>query len=138
MTTLEITVGERDRLDERTRQRIEAAEEGTELEDASPVLNVGTFDELARLFRPTNLRLLHAIAANDPESISETARLVDRDYRQVHRNLEELEAVGVLDFEAAGAGRPKRPVLPYDGLEIDLPFTELSDLDDARREADAD
>ena len=123
MPTLKITVGERDRLDQRTRERIKAAKAGAELADAQPVLNFGSYAELSRLLSPANLELLEVITEHDPESISETATLVDRDYKQVHQNLSELDDIGVLDFESEGAGQAKKPILAYDGLEIDLPFT---------------
>ena len=127
MPTLKVTVGEGDRLNERTRQRIMAAQEGEDLDDVQPVLNFGSYAELSRLLSPKNLELLETIAEEEPESISEAAELVDRDYKQVHLNLSELEDIGVIDFESDGAGRPNKPVLAYDGLEIDLPFLESSD-----------
>jgi len=68
--------------------------------------------------------LLETIAEHDPESISEAADLVGRDYKQVHRNLSELHDIGVVEFEGGGAGRAKKPTLAYDGLEIDIPFVE--------------
>ena len=122
MPTLRVTVGERERLDRRTRRRIEAAEEGGDLEDAQPVLNVESYATLDRLLSPKNLELLSAIAEGDPESIRETAELVGRDYKQVHRNLTELEDIGVIALEGGGPGRAKRPVLAYDGLEIEVAF----------------
>jgi predicted transcriptional regulator len=124
MPTLKITVGERDSLDRRTRQRLQAAEAGEDLEDAQPVLNLGSYAELSRLLSPKNLELLEAIAAHAPESIRATAELVDRDYKQVHRNLSELEDIGVIEFEGGGAGTAKTPMLAYDGLEIDIPFAK--------------
>jgi len=122
MPTLKVTVGERDRLDQRTRERIKAAQEGAELADGQPVLNFGSYAELSQLLRPTNLELLEVIAEQDPESIRETATLVDREYKQVHQNLSELSEIGVIDFESGSPGQAKQPVLAYDGLEIDLPF----------------
>lgn len=122
MPTLKVTVGERDRLDQRTRERIEAAQAGEELDDAQPTLNFGSYAELSRLLSPKNLELLEAIAESDPESISEAAELVDRDYKQVHRNLSELEDIGVVEFEGGEPGKAKKPKLAYDGLEIDIPF----------------
>ncbi|PSQ17464.1 transcriptional regulator [Halobacteriales archaeon QS_8_69_26] len=127
MPTLKVTVGDRDRLDERTRRRIEAAAAGEEVDDAQPVLNVGSYAELSRLLSETNLELLDAIASHDPESITETAELVDRDYREVHRNLSELADVGVIDFEGDGVGGPKKPILAYDGLEVDVPFADATE-----------
>ena len=124
MPMLKITVGDRDRLDERTRRRIKAAQKGDDLDDAQPVLNFGSYAYLSRLLSPTNLELLEVIATHDPESIREAADLVDRDYKQVHRNLSELEDIGVIDFEGGGPGRAKTPTLAYDGLDIDIPFTD--------------
>lgn len=79
-------------------------------------------DDLHTVTRPTNSTLLRTIAAEQPASIRETARLVDRDVRQVHRNLEELEALGVIDFEETE--QTKRPTVWYDTIEVDLPLTE--------------
>jgi predicted transcriptional regulator len=123
MPTLKVTVGERDRLDQRTRNRVRAAQEGGELDDAQPVLNFGSYAELSRLLSPKNLELLNAISKHEPASIREAAELVDRDYKQVHRNLSELEAIDIIEFEGGGSGRAKKPKLSYDGLEIDIPFT---------------
>ena len=123
MPTLKVTVGERDRLDQRTRSRIKAAQEGEDLDDPQPVLNFGSYAEISRLLSPKNLELLEMIFTHNPESISEAAKLVDRDYKQVHRNLSELEDIGIIEFEGGGAGTAKRPKLGYDGLEIDIPFS---------------
>ena len=122
MPTLKVTVGERDHLDQRTRSRIKAAQHDENLADAQPVLNFGSYAELSRLLSPKNLELLEAIAEHAPESIREAADLVDRDYKQVHRNLSELNDIGVVEFEAGGTGGAKKPTLAYDGLEIDIPF----------------
>jgi predicted transcriptional regulator len=127
MPTLKVTVGERDRLDQRTRRRIKAAQEDDVLDDAQPVLNFGSYAELSRLLSQTNLELLEMIFEHGPESIREAAELVDRDYKQVHRNLSELEDIGVIEFEGGGSGQAKKPVLAYDGLEIDIPFARSDD-----------
>jgi predicted transcriptional regulator len=124
MPTLKVTVGERDRLDQRTRSRIKAAQAGEDLDDAQPVLNFDSYAELSRLLSPKNLELLEAISEHEPESIREAAELVDRDYKQVHRNLSELADIDVIEFEGGGAGKAKRPTLAYDGLEIDIPFAD--------------
>lgn len=124
MTTLKITIGEGDTLHQQTLDRLDAVEQGEELDDTDPVLNVASFDELSRLLSPVNLELLEVIAKQEPASIRETARLVDRDYKEVHRNLSELEDIGILTFESAGEGQPKRPKMAYDALEIDIPLLD--------------
>ena len=127
MSTLKVTVCERARLDQRTRRRIKAAQDGKDLDDAQPVLNFGSYAELSRLLSQKNLELLDAIFESEPESIREAADLVNRDYKQVHRNLSELEDIGVIKFEDGGSGRAKKPILAYDGLEIDIPFAGSKD-----------
>jgi len=79
-------------------------------------------DQLHRVTRPKNLELLRTIAREQPAGIRETARLVDRDVRQVHRNLTELEELGLIDFEADG--QSKRPTVWYDTIEVDLPLLD--------------
>ncbi|MFC7209849.1 transcriptional regulator [Natronoarchaeum sp. GCM10025321] len=131
MPTLKVTVGERTRLDQQTRQRIKAAQEDEALDNAQPVLNFGSYAELSRLLSQKNLELLEALAEHDPDSIREAADLVDRDYKQVHQNLTELEDIGVIDFAGGGSGRAKKPQLAYDGLEIDLPLTDSNSSPEA-------
>jgi predicted transcriptional regulator len=76
--------------------------------------------QLHQVTRPKNLELLQAITQNSPESIRETARLVERDVRQVHRNLTELESLGLITIESSG--QAKRPSVWYDAIEVDLPL----------------
>lgn len=128
MTTLTVTVGEADAIKDRTRERIEAAQGGEDLDDAQPVLDVESYADLARLFAEANLELLAAIAANEPESMRETATLVDRDFKEVHRNLTELETLGVIELEANG--RAKRPVVQYDEIEVAIDLGGATDLSD--------
>lgn len=71
--------------------------------------------------RTSNLTLLEAIVNERPESIRQTAEAVDRDYREVHRNLQELGSLGVIEFEEDGAS--KRPVLRGGAETIDFSFS---------------
>lgn len=80
-------------------------------------------DALHRVTRPKNLELLGVLATERPESIRETARLVARDVRQVHRNLEELADLDLIKFESDGPGKPKRPIVWYDEIAVELPLT---------------
>lgn len=90
-------------------------------------------EDLQTVTRPTNLTLLRTIAREQPTSIRETARLVDRDVRQVHRNLEELAELGVIDLEADG--RTKRPTVWYDSIEVDLPLFDAESNSETSAEA---
>lgn len=122
--TLKITFGEAKEHEEAARERLRRAETG-ERGDAIEqnvqfILNFEDYAEVERLMRQSNLELLEAITAEKPASIREAAALVDRDYRDVHRNLNELEDLGVVEFESDGAS--KRPTLRDGAEELDISF----------------
>lgn len=120
--TLKITFKQRENHREAARERLRRVEDGESgdaiEQDVRFVLNFEEFDDLERLMRTSNLELLRTIVSQHPESIRETARAVDRDYREVHRNLRELEALGVVEFE--DHGNRKKPILRHGAERIDL------------------
>ena len=123
-TVLLITVREGEGLYEEGREAIEALERDEPVEQPDRV----TFPNeamLAQTFNERTLRLLRVITDAEPESIRETARLVERDVKNVHEELTRLEAMGVIHF--AEEGRSKRPVFPYDELVITVLFGRRSD-----------
>jgi predicted transcriptional regulator len=134
MTTLHITVGDRERLREDTLQFVQAAETDT-LDDQSrkATLQFGTYDDLVDSLTPLRLELVRAIAEHAPESMREAARLVDRDVSDVHSDLKHLETLGILEFEEGGPGGAMQPVVPFDRIEmhIDYPLVGNIDGDDA-------
>lgn len=77
---------------------------------------------LREVTRPEYLELLRVIVRQEPASIAETARLVDRDPAEVKDRLEALEELWLLVLEPSEAG--PRPAVRYDRLTIDLPLAE--------------
>ncbi|MFQ3320454.1 MAG: putative transcriptional regulator [Natronomonas sp.] len=75
-------------------------------------------EEAALICRPTTIELLRAIAKEEPASIRETARIVERDVRQVHDNLWTLGEHGFVEFERTG--RSRRPFVSYDEIELEI------------------
>jgi predicted transcriptional regulator len=127
MTKLRITVGGIDGLAERTRDRLAAIESGSdvdELDEVQPELRFGSYGELFDLLSEQRIELLEVIVTSEPESISATADLVERDYKTVHRQLSELAELGVIDWTDAKPGTAKKPIFPYDGLEIDIDLVD--------------
>ena len=121
--TLIVTVESIGAVKQRTATAFEQALDGDRPEaDAPRRLSFEPTDQLAQVFTPRAIDLLQAIARQEPGSIREAARLVDRDIRQVSENLERLEEYGVVEFE--DEGRAKRPVVPYDEIDIRLPLRE--------------
>lgn len=108
---------------EEGRDAIEALDRGETVEQPDSV----TFPNetmLAQTFTEQTLGLLRVITDAEPESIRETARLVERDVKNVHEELARLETMGVIHF--AEEGRSKRPVFPYDELVITVLFGQYS------------
>lgn len=121
--TLLVTVGTLDEAETRTREAMNRALSGEAPdEDAPRRLAFEDTDELARVFSPRSIDLLRAIVREEPDSMRGAARLVDRDIKDVSRNLERLAEYDVVEFVAEG--RAKRPVVPYDEIRIDLGLRE--------------
>ena len=122
MTTLHVRIESTDEYRDRVHADLEAFERG-DLEADRHELSLPDEQSLSRLFSPTNLELIRVIAEHEPESMRETATLVDRDIKDVHRNLRELERLGLIEFERDG--RAKRPVVWYDEIDIEIDVPRL-------------
>jgi len=92
-------------------------------------LSFETTDQLAHVFTPRAIDLLQVIAQKEPPSIRATARLVDRDIKQVSENLERLEEYSIVEF--VDNGRAKQPVVEYDEIDIQLPLRQTTGTDAA-------
>lgn len=127
--TLIVTVESLADVEARTRNAFEKALSGDiPDEDAPRRLSFGDTDEMAVVFSPRAIDLLRTIAHEEPTSMREAARLVDRDIKDVSRNLDHLAEYGVVEF--VEEGRAKRPVVPFDDIEIRLPLRSATDEPD--------
>jgi predicted transcriptional regulator len=125
--TLIITVGQSEAA---LRDTLDAAKQATEGEEYESVyrLNFETLEGVSTVAKETTLKLLQAIRQHDPSSIRDLADIVGRDYREVHRNLSELEELDIVTFEREG--RSKKPVVRYDELRFEIPLVDTpSDVD---------
>lgn len=122
--TLEVRL-DRDEQQTELLEDIRALERGEEI-DERHVLVLENERELQRLLSPANLELLRTIREHEPESMRAAADLVDRDFKEVHRNLTELDALNVLELEEHG--RSKRPLVRFDEIDIELSL-DSSDTD---------
>lgn len=120
--TLKITFKQRDEHRDAAQKRLRQAEAGESSEaieqDVRFILNFEEFADIDRLMRTSSLELIEAIASERPESIRQTAAVVNRDYRDVHRNLKELESLGVIEFETHG--QRQQPILREGTNTIDF------------------
>ncbi|QUO49117.1 MULTISPECIES: transcriptional regulator [Halorubrum] len=131
MTTLHITVGDREQLRENALQFVQDVEDDDQ--DGKATLQFGTYDDFVDSLTPLRLNLIRAIAEETPESMREAARLVERDVSDVHSDLKQLEVLGILTLEEGGPGGAIQPVVPFDRIEvhIDYPLIDDGDADSA-------
>jgi predicted transcriptional regulator len=134
MTTLHITVGNREQLRQDTLQFVQDVEDDNlDDQDGKATLQFGTYDDFVDSLTPLRLDLIRAIAEEAPESMREAARLVERDVSDVHSDLKQLEVLGILTLEEGGPGGAIQPVVPFDRIEvhIDYPLIDNGDADSA-------
>lgn len=117
-STLVVTVQSGDEFHADVHGAIEALVEGQSA-DLSPTIGFESYDELMATFTPTVLELVETIRAEEPDSINEAARSVDRDVKNVHEELSRLAQLGIIYYE--DEGKRKRPVVWFDELVITLP-----------------
>mgnify|MGYP006441770173 CR=1 FL=1 len=132
MTTLHITVGDREQLREDTLQFVQdVKDDNINDQDRKATLQFGTYDDFVDSLTPLRLELTRAIAEEAPKSMREAARLVDRDVSGVHSDLQQLEVLGILTFEGGGPGGAIQPVVPFDRIEVHInyPLIDNGDAD---------
>ncbi|MCX6125599.1 MAG: hypothetical protein NTV34_12770 [Proteobacteria bacterium] len=85
------------------------------------IVSVGSWDILAKIFSGSRLQILSVIVAQKPESILDLARLVGKDFKNVHADVKFLAGLGLLELKPSGTSRRLTPVAKYS--EIDLPLS---------------
>ena len=118
-STLVVTVKSSSEFHDDVTDGIEAVERGDAV-DSSPTLSFTSYDDLMETLTPRVLDLIEAIRRDGPASINETARVVDRDVKNVHEELSRLAQLGIIFFKKDG--QSKRPIVWFDELVITLPF----------------
>jgi predicted transcriptional regulator len=121
---LVVTVTASETFQEDVSDRIGALDRG-EADDTPPKLSFGSYDDMLATLTPRVLDLIEAVRREEPTSINETARVVERDVKNVHEELNRLARLGVIYFQEEG--QSKRPVVWFDELVISLPFESSAD-----------
>ena len=85
------------------------------------VITFLSVETVAKIFSQPRLEILAVILKDHPKSIYALAKLVDRDFKNVHSDVKLLAEVGLLELETSGKKRSAvMPVAKYSGLELDL------------------
>ena len=123
-STLVVTVRSAAEFHDEVTTNLERLERGEPVE-TPPQLSFHDYDDLMGTFTPSTLDLLVSVQREQPASINETARVIERDVSTVHKQLTRLESLGVIYFDKES--QSKRPVVWFDDLVINLPFDEESE-----------
>lgn len=115
---------------ERMRQAARKIDDGRN-PDEEYGLSLPSEERLNQVLSETNVALLRLVASEEPTSINETARLADRDIHAVHDNLTQLADLGLVRFEEEG--NAKRPIVPYDDIEVDITIRNPDDASPTHR-----
>ena len=118
-STLVVTVRSSEEFHDDVADSITTLDSG-ETVDSTPTLSFTSYDDLMETLTPRVLDLIEAIRREEPSSINEAARVVDRDVKNVYEELSRLAQLGIIFFEENG--QSKRPVVWFDELVINLPF----------------
>jgi predicted transcriptional regulator len=114
------------------RVTIDADERNDESGTTHPTISFPDVDTATAVFTDSTLALLRALNVHEPTSIRETARLINRDKKNVHDQLRKLAAYGVVEFVEEGPA--KRPVVAYDEIVFDFAVSLESSGEDSTDE----
>ncbi|GGN23617.1 HVO_A0114 family putative DNA-binding protein [Halarchaeum nitratireducens] len=112
-STLRITVGGMDDVFDRAIDQ--AGSEGVADEAVRTFESVA---EIRKLLTDRRLAVMRAIMTETPDSISDLADRLDRNYADVHADVQVLANQHIVYFEQDG--RAKRPIIPYERIHLDI------------------
>ena len=118
-SSLVVTVTSSDDFHDDVTDEIESLKHG-DSGDATPTLSFTSYDDLMGTLTTRVLELIEAVRRDEPANINATARVVDRDVKNVHEELSRLAQLGIIFFEEEN--QSKRPVVWFDELVITLSF----------------
>ena len=91
-------------------------------------------EALVKLLSTDNLKLLHLIGTQHPESVRELAMLVKRKESNLSRTLKKLQEAGIIAFEK-GPGRIRAPRLIARRVTLDLDLVGTGSVAALKRSA---
>ncbi len=115
---VKIVIQSLDSLKNEWKDALKGKGRGVEKKGSVTFLSVGT---VAKVFTQPRLEILATILREHPKSIYALAKLVDRDFKNVHADVRLLAEVGLLELRTSGKKKAAvMPIAKYSGLELDL------------------
>ena len=82
------------------------------------IISFPDFATLGRVITGARLQLLNAIRIEKPKSIQELARIVDRDFKNVHQDVKLLAEFGLIEILETGPRRSASPVSKFSEIVL--------------------
>lgn len=80
-----------------------------------------SLEAVARIFSKTRMEILRAVILEKPKSIYELAKILNRDFKNVHTDVKLLADVGLIELKEAGDVRNGlTPEAKFSGIELDF------------------
>ena len=79
-----------------------------------------SLESLSKVMTSERLEVLAIILKEKPKSIYALAKLVDRDFKNVHSDVKLLAEIGLIELRSHGKRESLQPVAKYSGFELDL------------------
>lgn len=74
----------------------------------------------SKVFTKRRMEILQAIIKENPRSIYDLARILDKDFKNVHTDVKFLCDIGLIDLKESNDSRKGlRPVARFSGIELD-------------------
>lgn len=78
-------------------------------------------ETVAKVFAKTRMQVLRTIITKKPNSIYELAKMLDRDFKNVHSDVRLLSDIGLIELkQTKDARKGLKPVARFSGIELDL------------------
>jgi predicted transcriptional regulator len=84
------------------------------------IISVGSWEILAKIFSGSRLQILSVIVASKPKSNLELAKLINKDFKNVHSDVKFLAGLGLLELKTTKSSRKVMPVAKFSEIELPL------------------
>lgn len=82
------------------------------------IISFPNFETLGKVITGARLELLHAIRSGKPKSIQELARMVKRDFKNVHQDVTLLAEFGLIELRKVGPRRSAAPTAKFSEIVL--------------------
>ena len=101
-------------------ERLKALQTGKTLPKQRGIYFVSV-EAMRRVLTPSRLTLLHLIRTRHPRSIAALAKLIRRDFKNVHADLKLLADIGLVHLEPGAHMRDSiTPTVPYERIQFEI------------------